>query len=367
MRVLHIEAGRHLYGGAKQVAYLLKDLAETAADEHVKHYLVVPADAELRHADLGDTTVIPIKMGGDMDLCLILRLYRIIRQQRIDLVLCHSRRGADTLGLLAAKLAGCKVICVRRVDNPERPWLARLKYHAFDQVICISEGIRQVLLSQGVRPEHCQTIRSAVDTAEFHPLDATARATFLARFALPADALVIANFAQMIERKGQRLILEAFAELADAHPQTYLMLFGRGPQLANYQALARALKLEGRVFFPGFHNDLPSIMPCVDIVVHPAQMEGLGVALMQTSACGVPIIATHAGGIPEIVKHGENGLLMNVDDKSALVTHLRHLMTADGYRQQLGQQGRQFAENECAISTMSMAYRQLFRHHSRLV
>ncbi|MCK7492062.1 MAG: glycosyltransferase [Comamonadaceae bacterium] len=33
-------------------------------------------------------------------------------------------------------------------------------------------------------------------------------------------------------------------------------------------------------------------------MVHPAEMEGLGVALLQAAACGLPIVAGRAGGIP---------------------------------------------------------------------
>ena len=51
---------------------------------------------------------------------------------------------------------------IRRVDNPESPFVARWKYRLYDRVITISEGIRQVLLAEGVDPELLVSIRSAV-------------------------------------------------------------------------------------------------------------------------------------------------------------------------------------------------------------
>ena len=62
----------------------------------------------------------------------------------------HSRRGADTWGGLAARLAGVPCVLSRRVDNPESRLAVAIKYRLYDHVITISEGIRQVLLGEGL-------------------------------------------------------------------------------------------------------------------------------------------------------------------------------------------------------------------------
>lgn len=118
----------HLYGGARQVLYLLEGLAERG----VENLLVVPTGSAVgAKAGSGTARVEYIRMAGDLDLGVILRLYRIIRRESPDLVHLHSRRGADILGGVAARLAGVPALLTRRVDNPESRWLVGAKYRLY--------------------------------------------------------------------------------------------------------------------------------------------------------------------------------------------------------------------------------------------
>jgi predicted AAA+ superfamily ATPase len=61
------------------------------------------------------------------------------------------------------------------------------------------------------------------------------------------------------------------------------------------------LQLQRQVILAGFRTDLPAVLPCLDLLVHPALMEGLGIALLQAASAGLPIVAANAGGMPEAV------------------------------------------------------------------
>ncbi|MGV2481583.1 UNVERIFIED_CONTAM: glycosyltransferase, partial [Salmonella enterica subsp. enterica serovar Weltevreden] len=76
----------------------------------------------------------------------------------------------------------------------------------------------------------------------------------------------------------------------------------------------------------GFRKDLPRWLGCLDLLVHPALMEGLGVSLLQASAAGVPIIASRAGGMPEAVRDGVNGLLVPPGDVAPLRLALQEML-----------------------------------------
>ncbi|HET8701920.1 MAG TPA: glycosyltransferase, partial [Nitrococcus sp.] len=110
--------------------------------------------------------------------------------------------------------------------------------------------------------------------------------------------------------------------------------------------------LDSHVRFEGFRNDLPRILPCLDLLVHPARMEGLGVALLQAAACGLPIVAGRAGGIPEIVRDGVNGLLVEPDDVPALAQALGRLCDDAALRRAFGESGREIALQEFSIDAM---------------
>ena len=146
MRILHVEGGSRLYGGAQQVLYLLEGMA---ARGHT-NLLACPAGCDLARASAPFAEVHGLPMHGDADVAMVWRLFRLIRAARPDLVHLHSRIGADVWGGVAARLTKTPVIHTRRVDNPEPRWLVAIKYRLHDRVVAISEGIGRVLLSEGL-------------------------------------------------------------------------------------------------------------------------------------------------------------------------------------------------------------------------
>lgn len=346
MKILHVEAGKHLYGGARQVLYIVEGLAARGVD----NLLACPAGSEMSRQQPVGARVLAMKMGGDGDIGLVLRLARLIRAERPDLVHLHSRRGADTWGGLAAKLAGVPCVLSRRVDNPESRLAVALKYRLYDHVITISEGIRQVLLCEGLAPQKVSCVRSAVDAAPYLvPVD---RAAFRAEFGLPPDALVAGVVAQLIPRKGHRYLLAALPGLLERHPDLQVLIFGQGPLEAELRAEVESRHLAAAVRFTGFRHDLPRWLGGLDMLIHPADMEGLGVSLLQASAAGVPIVTSRAGGLPEAVQDGVTGILCPPGDVAALAAAIDRLAGDAALRTRFGAAGRARILAEFSIAAM---------------
>jgi glycosyltransferase involved in cell wall biosynthesis len=346
IRIAHLETGRHYFGGARQVVYLCEGLSRRGHQCH----LICPPGAEIADHAAPFAEVHPLALGGDLDLAAVPRLAACLRRLSPDILHVHSRRGADPQGGLAARLAGIPAVISRRVDNPEPRWLVALKYRLYRRVITISEGIRQVLVAEGLPPAHVVTVPSAVETASFaRPCD---RPWFTDTFGLDPGMLVIGMVAQLIPRKGHGVLLDALARIVDTAPPLRLLLFGKGPRRAVLEARRDALGLGGTVKFAGFRDDLERVLGCLDLVVHPAYMEGLGVALLQAAAAGVPIIATRAGGIPEIVRDGENGLLVAPGDAAALAEAIRALLENPALRRRFGARGRALAREGFSVDAM---------------
>lgn len=355
MKIVHVETGMHLYGGAQQVAYLLAGLAGQGID----NVLVCPPGAAIgQHFSGSRIRVIETPCAGDLDLGFMLRLRRVLREERPDLVHLHSRRGADVLGGIAARLAGVPAILSRRVDNPESRLVAALKYRLYARVVCISQGIADVLLSEGVPADKVVVVRSAVDAAPW--TNPEPREAFCHEFGVRADAPILGVVAQLIERKGHHFLFEALAGLKDQQDFS-LVVFGQGPRREALEQEARDLGLADRIRFAGFRKDLPRWLGGLDLLVHPALMEGLGVSLLQASAAGVPIIASRAGGMPEAVRDGVNGLLVAPGDTAALRLALQKMLAEPAERRAQGQRGIQLIASEFSVDTMMQGNLALYR------
>jgi glycosyltransferase involved in cell wall biosynthesis len=350
MHILHIETGRHLYGGALQVVYLLNGLK----DKGVRNTLVCPKGSEIAAQSVNAARIHEVKFAGDMDISFLLRLWLIIISQRPDIVHVHSRRGADFWGGLAARIAKVPAVVTRRVDNPEKRPLVRLKYSLYNHVVTISEGIRSVLLSEGLRPGKTTLIHSAVDLNKYrYPGDLE---WFHKEFGLNSGNKAIGTVAQFIPRKGHRNIIEAAPRILERCPEARFLFFGQGPLKDDIQALCKKSGLESFIRFPGFRKDLDRVLPCLDILLHPAVMEGLGVSLLQAAASEIPLIGSRAGGIPEIVEDGINGYLIPPDDREAIVRTVLSLLEDQEKRRRFGREGRRIVESSFSIDSMVDGY-----------
>ena len=244
------------------------------------------------------------------------------------------------------------MVLSRRVDNPEARLVVNLKYRLYDEVVTISDGIRQVLLSEGVPPAKVHCVLSAVDTERYRP-DRSHLAWFRETFGVLDDELTIGMVAQFIARKGHVTLLDALPEVLAQHPRLKVILFGQGPLWDEIDARVKGdALLSKHVQLPGFRKDLDRVLPCLDVLAHPAHMEGLGVSLLQAAACGVPLVGGRAGGIPEIIQPGLNGELITPGDTAALVRELGKVLGSAELRQRYGQAGRQWVVDRFSVDAM---------------
>jgi glycosyltransferase involved in cell wall biosynthesis len=211
-----------------------------------------------------------------------------------------------------------------------------------------------------------------VDTTQWRPAEADERArrhdAICAEFGFPGDALLVGMAAQLIERKGHATLLDALPAVLDAHPRTRVLLFGQGPLTEAMAARVQAdARLREAVRLTGFRRDLAQLLPALDLMVHPASMEGLGVALLQAAACGLPMVAGRAGGIPEIVRPGLNGELITPGDVAALAQHMTALLGSASQRSTYGAAAREWVQQHFSIDAMVAGnlavYRSLLQAH----
>ncbi|MGB9731564.1 MULTISPECIES: glycosyltransferase family 4 protein [Calditerrivibrio] len=356
MKILHIEAGRNLYGGAKQVLYLLEGLQK----EGFENILITPTGSAISKYATIYSKVYEIGFLGDMDITFPFRLNKIIKREQPDLVHVHSRKGVDFWGGMVARLNGLPSICTRRVDNLEIKFLAKFKYYFYDYIVAISDGIKKVLSNVITDESKLKTIRSVIDPSPFR--DTESKEKFLAEFGLTNSDIVIGVIAQLIERKGHRYLINIMPEIIKEFPNVKVIFFGKGAIENKLKKMIKDLGLTVYFIFAGFREDIEKWIGLLDIVVHPADMEGLGISLIQASAAGVPIIASNVGGIPEIVKDGINGFLIEKGDEKGLYSRLLTLLNNKSLREDFGKNGMKIVDSEFSVDSMVREYIHLYNN-----
>jgi glycosyltransferase involved in cell wall biosynthesis len=347
MKVVHVETGRHLYGGAQQVIYLVRGLQGRGLDNTIVCSPGSAIDVAARRQQL---PVHNVRCGSDLDLRFMFRLRNYLSETQPDIVHCHSRRGADFLGGQGARLARIPALLSRRVDSRERRYVAQLRYAPFRKIIAISDNVAATLRESSVAADRVVTIRSAVDTDS--NTRSVSRQTWLREFDLREDTVVAVIAAQFITRKGHCYVLQVMPEICSAHPNFRLILFGKGPLESALREQVAQLGVGDHVQFAGFRDDIDCLLGCADLMIHPALQEGLGVAMLKGAAAGLPVVAFDIAGAKEAVVPDCTGLLVRAADEQALLRAVTHLIENPSERRKLGSAGQSRMRESFSIDEM---------------
>jgi colanic acid/amylovoran biosynthesis glycosyltransferase len=161
--------------------------------------------------------------------------------------------------------------------------------------------------------------------------------------------------AHLIERKGQKYLIEAIAALQNRGLELRLLLAGEGIMQASLQTLVAQLKLDASVTFLGQieHRRLLQFYESgeADMVVLPTLHEGIPIGLVEAMSYGVPVIATAVGGIPELLRDGA-GMMVSPKDSVALANAIESLVGDAELRRRISETGRRRIEEEYDVTSI---------------
>jgi glycosyltransferase involved in cell wall biosynthesis len=131
---------------------------------------------------------------------------------------------------------------------------------------------------------------------------------------------------RLIEKKGLRVSLRAFARFATSHRAATFTIAGEGPLRHELGKVAAELDVADKVFFPGFvsQTQLRELFYRSHIFLHPSErsgdgnQEGVPNSMLEAMASGLPVFATEHGGIPEAIENGRSGILVRERDAESL-------------------------------------------------
>jgi len=144
------------------------------------------------------------------------------------------------------------------------------------------------------------------------------------KLGLPTDKRILINIGNLVPEKGQKYLIEAFANVRKERDDVLLIIIGSGRLEVFLRKQIKKLGLERSVFIVGHrpHNEIPLWMNAADFLVITSITEGNPAVLFEALGVGLPVIATRVGGIPEIIISDEYGLLCNPKDIVCLTENI---------------------------------------------
>lgn len=155
----------------------------------------------------------------------------------------------------------------------------------------------------------------------------------------PTGDRFILNVAKFEEKKGQDVLVAAFAAIADVYADVNLVLVGATDKaLPALKDLCVRKGIESRVyFFPDTqHHQVAEFFQRAEIFALPSRQEPFGIVLLEAGAFALPVVASRVGGIPEILTDGVTGRLVAPDKPAELALCLRSLLDSPAAAQEMG-------------------------------
>jgi len=160
-------------------------------------------------------------------------------------------------------------------------------------------------------------------------------------FAPPTSRYVL-GLGRLEDKKGFDLLIRAFADLADAHPDVELRIAGAGTAEAALAGLIDAAGRGDRIRLIGRlgRDQVSEAMAGAEVFVMPSRVEPFGIVILEAWRAGTPPVVTCHGGPPEFVDHGATGVVVDPTDTGALTGAMDGLLRDEGLRRAIGDAGQ---------------------------
>lgn len=356
MRILHISSPKTWRGGEQQLIYLVEELSKLGVWQMVMCPFNSPVHQYCLKHHINHHTYFK---GFSANPVVGFRVNHVCKQEKISLIHAHDSH-AHNFAILSAALANnpCPVIVARRVDFPVQDGaMSAFKYNhpRIAKIICVSEAIREIMLPDIVDKSKLAVVHSGIDLSRFHhtPSDILHK-----EFGIAGDTKLIGNVAALAPHKDYPTFVRTAKHLVNAGLKAKFLVIGEGPSRRDVVAAIRQHNMEEHINLTGFRNDIPQILPELDLFLITSKTEGLGTSVLDALACGVPVVATSAGGIPEIITHGVDGLLCPPEDDDALAQAVLKLCRDTALAKSLSAAGlekvKQFSKAATAQKTLEV-------------
>ena len=134
----------------------------------------------------------------------------------------------------------------------------------------------------------------------------------------------IVTVGRLHPQKNHKLLIDAFALVADQISDYTLEIYGDGELKDELQRHIDDLGLNNRVFLKGTSKEIHKLIYDAALFVLSSDYEGLPNTLLEAIALGIPSISTDCrpGGAREIIEDGINGRIVPIGSEKILATEI---------------------------------------------
>ncbi len=363
-KVLEVIRQGHIGGGESHLA----DLIELMDKKDIEPICLsfTPGEMITRLEALGIKCYI-IETSKPFNIAILLRLRQIVRKEKIGVIHAHGTRAASNVVLLSMLLGIPLIYTVHGWSFHDdqgwftytlRKWSEKLICHYATRVICVSEGNAETG-RKAFRLTNPIVIKNGVNLNRFNPT----KHTTLQRqdFGFDDADFVVGFIARCTKQKSPLDFLKAIrlAHQRDAHVKG--LFIGEGEMDADVDTFISSHRMESYVCRCPFRNDIPDILPLIDVYCLPSLWEGLSIGLLEAMAVGCAIIATPTDGTQEVIEHEKSGIIVPFNSPESISDAILRLLQDGALRDSCRQHAAQHIAKHYNAQQVADAVADIYR------
>ena len=283
-----------------------------------------------------------------LNLFKVLRISRIIKQEKVDFIITNLSSDMKVASL-AARIAGVPNIVYRRGSAiPVRNSIINRFFFGkvLTGIIANSEETKRTLLARNPNlfdKDKIQVIYNGISIEKYD----SGEVTF--KYKADKNEIILGNAGRLVKQKGQYRLIQLARILKDKGYKFKILIAGDGALQNDLIAYSRKMGMENEVVFLGFVDDIKGFMQSLDIFLLPSLWEGFGYVMTEAMICRKPVVAFDLSSNPEIVVHGETGYLAEKDNMFSFVNYVETLIHNPELSKQMGEKGRKRVKEKFTI------------------
>jgi len=262
---------------------------------------------------------LPIKRSASIsDISNIWKIRNIIKQNKYDIVHCHSTK-AGFVGRIAAFLSRHQNIvysphgfmfCDTRIKFKRQLYLKLEKFLGYltKKIVAVSGSERNLAIVNNIVPDtKIITINNSIDPLDDNGISYAHRIS--KKFNDKNSEIILGSVTRLQYAKDPITMIRSFKIINERIPNTKLIMVGDGPLESECIKLVNELNLQTKIQLAGFQKDSKSFYKMFDIFILSSHYEGMPYALLEAMSMGIPAVGTNVSGIKDLIVDGETGYL----------------------------------------------------------
>lgn len=232
-----------------------------------------------------------------------------------DVIYAQNVTSAGLPALLAAKLLRKRFILKIVGDaawEQKKPYLMMIQSYVAkraQKIIVPSRYVKEMVAAWGVPQEKIIVIYNAPE-----PLPQLDISKDEAKQKIGVRGDIILSAGRSVPWKGFPALRSIMPDLHKENPNFRLVIVGEGEKKVP-------------------HSQMPIYFKAADIFVLNSGYEGLSHVILEAMQSGLPVIASKEGGNPELIEDGDNGLLVEYNNKEQIKSAILKLWQDKGLQE----------------------------------